>query len=379
MSMGERDRGADSDRACGEVLVISPLAEKLGGGELQTLALARRVRRIGVPVVLTGVSRVRERRGRFLVRLRVPRFPGAGLIVAWRILLRVMRRPRPALLQVNGPILPGMLILPLARLIGIPTLVVPWGSCRQGEPPFDAGPADRLRRILVRYASAVVALTRDQAQALGALGLDAGRIHVIPNGVDVQRFRPPAPGERQPLSVLFVGRLHPVKGLEALIEAWRHVAARFPDARLELRGEGPLQSLLESRVAALDLEPTVRLLGPSRAVAPDLRRAAVFVLPSLSEGLPNAVLEAMASGCAIVASRLGGTEEILEDGRTALLVPPGDATALADAMLRLLGDRDRREALGSTARAVAVERYALERIAERYSALYGQLSGLSGG
>jgi glycosyltransferase involved in cell wall biosynthesis len=223
-------------------------------------------------------------------------------------------------------------------------------------------------------------LTRE----LEDIGVPSGRIHLIPNGVDSDRFVPSTPAERQaaratlglPLEtvlVLYVGRLAPEKGVDTLLDAWAMVEAT-PDTNglaLVLVGDGPAAEQYRERARA-ELQHTW-FLGRLDDVRPALQAADLLVLPSLSEGMSNAVLEAMAAGLPTVATRIDGLTAQIEDGVTGLLVPPGDVDVLRGALLRLSLDPAYRSALGERARRVVERKYRPEIVLEAYEDLYRQL------
>ena len=158
--------------------------------------------------------------------------------------------------------------------------------------------------------------------------------------------------------VVCVGALEPTKGTDVLLAAWRALRPSLPDARLVLVGDGSLRPLVDEAVADPTLDGTVALTGrlPREAVAHELDAATLLVLPSRSEGLPLVLLEAMARARPVVATRVGGIPELVEDGVTGLLVPPADADALADALLALLRDRSCGERMGRAGRDVFLAR-----------------------
>jgi len=173
---------------------------------------------------------------------------------------------------------------------------------------------------------------------------------VFPAYVDLTSFveRPVAPLPERP-RVLFVGVLERYKGIDVLAEAWRTVAKEIPDATLRVVGNGPLHAVVEQLRDATEWTPRLDSDGVARA----LDDATVLVLPSRSEGLPRIVIEAFCRGRAVVGARAGGIPDIVEDGVSGLLVPPEDAAALADALVRVLGDRALKERLAEGARAGA--------------------------
>lgn len=244
---------------------------------------------------------------------------------------------------------------------GVPVVV----SERTHPPRNSLGSLrDRLRVAACRHAGAVVAQTDRTARWIEA-EIDRSCV-VIPNPVD-PRFRPgPAPRAR---TIVSVGRLAPEKGHALLIEAWRRVEATFPDWRLWLVGDGPEREALERAGRELVERERLGFAGATREPEHWLRSAGVFVLPSRFEGFPNALLEAMASGCAAIAADCEvGPAELIGPAGAGLLVPPGDAEALASGLATLLGDAPLRTVLGSRA-VEAAGAYALDEIAARWESV----------
>jgi glycosyltransferase involved in cell wall biosynthesis len=220
----------------------------------------------------------------------------------------------------------------------------------------------RLLRLLNRFTQAFVANSEAvRNETARREGVSPERIRVIPNAVDTERFRPAAPGERQalrlklgfPPTVPLVGcvaNLRPVKGHEVLLDAFAAVCAHVPEARLALIGEGPAEPSLHERAGALGILDRLHFLGLRDDVPELLRTFDVAVSASYSEGLSNALLEAMASGLPTVATAVGGNTELLEDGLLGTLVPPSDPAAMAVALRNLLTSPDRCRRLGAAAR-----------------------------
>lgn len=207
-------------------------------------------------------------------------------------------------------------------------------------------------------------------------GVPPERIAVIPNAVQLRSHAPRdaslraelAGDETTPL-VLTVARLEAQKGLPFLLEA----AAAVRDAVFVVAGDGPDRAALEAQAAALGVHDRVRFLGHRRDVPALLAVADVFVLPSLTEGFPLSVLEAMHAGVPVVATAAGGTGEIVADGVTGVLVPTADAPALATGIRSLLDDRARAERLAEAARRVVEDRHTTEAMVSATSALYESL------
>jgi glycosyltransferase involved in cell wall biosynthesis len=238
----------------------------------------------------------------------------------------------------------------------------------------------RQLRLLARGVDRYLAVSHAIAAALVAeYRWPAAKIEVVHNAVALERFSAPAPaglraelgaGEGVPL-VLTPARLDPQKGHADLLAA----AVQVPGALFALAGDGPQRASLEALAARLGIADRVRFLG-TRDDIPDLLAACdVFALPSLYEGSSLAVLEAMAARRAVIASAIGGTDELIEDGRDGFLVPPGDPEALAAALARLLNDAELRARLAANARERVEREFSRERMAARVGAAYEELLG----
>lgn len=232
---------------------------------------------------------------------------------------------------------------------------------------------------ILKYVDTIVALSAQVERELRARGY--ARIVTIPNGVDPMRFHPAAASEydeartalglpADALLVGFMGRLHEQKAPEVLLEAWRHSQLSAQSAILCLAGVGEMELLLRGLAARPGAGP-IRFLG--RVDSETFFRAMdAFVLPSRYEGMSNALLEAMASGLPCVGTMIGGTEDLIEDGVSGLLVPPDDAEALASAIDQL-SSVERRSSLGLEARRRIEEGFTIRLVAQRYARLYQEL------
>jgi len=169
------------------------------------------------------------------------------------------------------------------------------------------------------------------------------------------------------------GRLVPIKGIVYLVHALAVLRAEFPDLRLEIAGSGPERPALENEVQLLGLADCVTFLGWRADIVRAMTRWDVFVLPSLAEGFGITALEAMAAGLPIVATAVDGIPELVEDGRTGWLVPPGDPAALAERLHVLLLDPEQRRAMGAAGRARAQEHFSIDRMVTGISKIYDDI------
>lgn len=222
-------------------------------------------------------------------------------------------------------------------------------------------PLDRLapwvERCACRAADEVHVTTESQrAYLVDRYALDASRVRVVPNFVDVGLFRPAPGAARRADRLVFVGRLSAQKNLSALLEAMAGTGLG-----LDLYGEGPLREALEAKAAALGVPVSFKGRAPNSALPAILNGYAIFALPSLYEGFPKAALEAMACGLAVLAGDSPGNRELFEHGRNGWLAPT-DAAGLRAALRALASDADLRERLGREAARDARERYSLEAV-----------------
>jgi glycosyltransferase involved in cell wall biosynthesis len=211
-------------------------------------------------------------------------------------------------------------------------------------------PAEHLLQEKVRDADLVVAISEYGRAQMVSLTDDADwhKFEVVHCGVDVDRWpRREAEDHHEPLRILTVGRLHPQKSHHVLVQAVASLRDRGVDVTVTLVGEGPTRGQLERQIAALRLEDRVRLVGAvgQSDIGEYFRVHDIFCLASVSEGLPVVLMEAMAAGLPVVTTRITGVPELVEDGRTGLLVPPARPEALADALQRVVEDPELRTRL----------------------------------
>jgi teichuronic acid biosynthesis glycosyltransferase TuaC len=233
----------------------------------------------------------------------------------------------------------------VARLLGVPSAVIVGGSDVLLLPQDH-----RRRRCVVKVLNdtdAILAVSRDLQANTVKLGIPPEKVHVWSQGVDTGLF---FPGDRSDArrrlgipvegkALLWVGRMHPVKAVDVLIDSCARLRSRGTDFRLYLVGDGPLQRPLEDQVRAASLQDTVRFVGPQnhQRLGDWYRAADLTVLPSWSEGLPNTLRESLACGTPFVASRVGGIPEIADESANRL-VPPGDPVALTEAIAQALAE-----------------------------------------
>jgi glycosyltransferase involved in cell wall biosynthesis len=265
--------------------------------------------------------------------------------------------------------LPAVLLAGLLpRSIRPPVVVEVHGDWRASSRLY-GGPVRRAAAPLADLAAAWALRRADRVRVVSTWLLEpvrragfTGRPDVYPTFTDFAAFldrSPVAPPARP--AAAYVGVLEGPKGVDVLLEAWRDVAAAVPGAHLDIAGEGALGETLRRRARSLD--GTVAFLGalPTNGVADLMDRSSLVVVPSRSEGLPRVVVEALARARPVVASSVGGIPDLIEDGRTGILVRADDPRALAAALARLLGDPEAAAAMGEEARRWAEAARPLER------------------
>ena len=301
---------------------------------------------------------------------------GAAMKALWRTGLACLRE-RPAVVHVHSAsrasFVRKSLLLLIARRAGCRTIFqLHGGEFRQ----FAAAESGKAMRWWIRHtlekSSVVIALSDGWAGFVRGFA-PAARVVVLPNPVAT----PAASGRdgEQPGRILFLGRAEAGKGVFELLAAVAALAPAFPQIQLVIGGNGDLEQL---RRRAAELGIGERVLLPGWLEAPEksleLARAQVFCLPSHAEGLPMAMLEAMAAGKAVVLTRVGAIPEAVSDRDNGLLVPPRDVPALAAALATLLNDGALRERLGDKARVTVRERFSTEVVIGKLSALYRELA-----
>jgi glycosyltransferase involved in cell wall biosynthesis len=267
-----------------------------------------------------------------------------------------------------------------ARRLGIPAVAVARGWT--GES-WRVRCYEALDRWHLRWMDHVVGVSDAQAAKVARAGVAAERLSVIHNAIDGGRFDGDRAAARRRLNALFAspprllvgaaGRLSPEKGFTILVEAAAVVGRKEPAAAFVIVGDGPLRAALENEARRRGLDGKVVFTGYRRDLDALMPGFDLFTLPSFTEGLPNVVLEACAASVPVVATAVGGTPEIVEDGVNGLLVPPGDGLALAGALLRLLGDGQLRVDLAERGRARVEDRFTFAAQAEAYRRLLASL------
>lgn len=217
----------------------------------------------------------------------------------------------------------------------------------------------------------ITVCSRSSAEALAA-GFSPAQVEHIPNGVDIGRFKPaPAAGNRQ--TITFAGRLDYMKGVHILLEGFKQLREEMKNVQLTIIGDGPDRERLLNLAREKGISDAVNFCGEAAEIVPYLQKSSVFVLPSFSEGLSNVLLEAMACGLPVVATRVGGTVDLIEDGVNGILIEPENSRQLYQALKKILQDEVLAKNLGAQARKTVEEKFSLGSVAGQYVSLYQTL------
>lgn len=318
--------------------------------------VANQIRALGIPVHDLGMQ---------------ARAQPSGLLRLYRLL----QREKPQILHtwLFHANVPGRVIGRLAR---VPVVISSERTMGQ-----EKAARRRLNRLTAPCADRILCVSESvRDYAATTIGLPPAKLQVIPNGIDLTAFQArscaadAARDRANPVRLIYVGRLQPVKGVVTLMDAMAHLEAI--DTRpwqLTIVGDGALRSRLEERVQASTLQSRVIFLGERQDVPQLLRQHDLLVLPSRWEGMPNAALEAMACALPVVATAVGGTPEVVVQGETGLLVPPENPAALATALATLIADPEQRRRMGLAGRLRIESCYSLDATVKSVEALYRQL------
>jgi len=269
-----------------------------------------------------------------------------------------------------------------ARRLGIPVIAVSRGWTGENARVRLYEWADRQNLRLMDH---VVAVSLGQAKKVRRAGVSRGRMSIIRNSARLEALQVVDPTARQRLSELFsgpvrptkfilsAGRLSPEKGYGVLLEAAPMVCRRFPNVGFIHFGDGALKAGMQTRIRELGLSDRFVLAGHVNDLDRLWSAAELMILPSFTEGLPNVALEASAAGIAIVATAVGGTPEVVADGETGLLVPPGQPESLAQAMETLLADAAMRKRFGTAGRVKVENQFSFTSQANSYVQLFKRL------
>jgi len=363
------------------------LTERLAEEGVDIFVIARRMKGMP-PAVFSGQVKV-YRVGSWKPELHnFEKITALNLLVSLNFALSCVaalcrKRGEYDIVHFHGASLPLFVALPPLKLLG-KKVVAKVASAELGIEAGSLagryGTMGKVVRMLLTMVDRFVATTAEIEGGLMRDGIKGTKVARIPNFIDSQLFVPASLEDKKRIRaelgygegplVTFSGRFIARKGIDHLLEAWKVVEGECPEARLLLLGDGPLLGEMKKRAAFLGITDSLSFRGHVARVTDYLRGADLFVLPSLQEGMPNALLEAMACGLPAVATRIGGAIDIIRSGINGVLVEPGNPEALAAALVHALKDGKGTRALAVEALRTIREHYTLDTIAPRYRSLY---------
>ena len=371
-------------------MIVHSVFESTGGAEIQAKRLASNLQRRGWVVKVVGL---RPKRSGVTAgdhelpveTLSTVSFPGiAGPALMFK-LARYLFRHRSEYDAIHVHIMKTMALVAgvAGKVLHKPVVLKVSGYDELDNGSLNPQLSNKMRNRLINWgckkASAVVAISRLTERRLQQCGYREQQIVYLPNGVDIDRFRPindkfklrKEIGVDSELMGVFVGRFVHEKGLFDLLDAWRSVREANSDAVLVLVGDGRLRPAVQALVEADPvLRVSVKLAGESRQVEKYLNAADCYVSASLTEGLSNTMLEAMACGLPLVSTAVSGAEDIIENQQNGFVVPIGDSKALAKAVSAIFGNSDMAREMGRRSRQMAMERFDIDKVIDRYERLY---------
>jgi glycosyltransferase involved in cell wall biosynthesis len=360
---------AEANHRPGLFLMTNTL--EVGGSERQFAALVESINRDRFsvdPACLRRVGGLADRLG------KIPEFPPGGKLFGIQAqrarfaMARSMRRNRIAVAHAFD-FYTNLMLIPAARIAGVPVI----GSHRQLGDLLTAAKF-KTQYWVFKLCDRVVCNSRATADSLRAAGLPEHKLEVIPNGLTEQAFAsctPAIPRRPGTVRIGMIARMNStVKNHPAFLRSAAKLLAQYPSVDFVLVGDGPLRPELEKMTADLGIKENVFFAGERHDIPAILASLDVSVLISSSESLSNSILESMAAGVPVVATAVGGTPELLKDGETGLLVPPGDESKLVEAMACLVRDASLRTKYAVRSKQFARSNFHMDDICRRFEQLY---------
>ena len=387
-------------------IAIETFLPLVGGAERQALQQGQYMRECGIETTIVTMShhrccpacermddvpvlRVAQRilrwRTRLPALLRRICYVLALLVLGWQLWRRRHHFDIIYAFQLTLFTLPIILVCSLARKPLVVALRCDSSEDAQSKFSQSWSDLDALTRLgapvvrlaayqLCRMQACLTVLSSRMGERVRRSGIGGVRTVLIPNGVDSERFLPSTWSPETAQMVICVAKLRYQKGIDLLLDAWSQVQPQFPAARLLIVGDGPLLEPLQELAIHLGVAQSVEFVGLCSDVREQLRRSSIAVLPSRWEGMPNALLEAMSCGLACIATRVSGSEDIIEHGVNGFLVEAEQPQQLTEALLGFLSQPDLAWHCGQAARRSIEARYTLERTMYQYLDLFSELS-----
>ena len=310
--------------------------------------------------------------GFYVHRVAYSRIRVISIIPFWARMYLQIRKIKPDVVH-SQTTLYGVPAWVAKKTLKIPYIV--WGH--GSDIYFPGTLLSMISKPILQNADVVLALTEDMKKEMQRVF--PREVFVIPNGISLERFKVSSghEGKRSTRTLIFVGRLHPVKGIQYLIEAMAIVYQKIPDIKLVIVGDGVERPTLEKQVKELDLNECIQFLGqvPQEKMPDIMHQADILVLPSLSEGFPTVLLEAMASGLPIIATSVRGIPDLIDDGINGYLVNTKKSGEMADRILTLMLNDDVRKEMSVNNREKA-KMFTWDKVADKVEKVYLRATAL---
>lgn len=368
------------------VMISHGYKPRIGGAERQLATIAPLLKTQGLDITiltrkLNGTASYEEIDGIPVYRLPSPGNKPLASLAFTISALKLIRRLKPDIVHAHELISPATTGLMAHFLNQVPLVFTlhlsgPDGDIHRMQRKF----LGSFRLDLFRKnATVFVVISKEIDEELASLGVLPAQRVFIPNGVDTNQFSDTSQSiknsqrarlgiESDVLLAVYIGRLVHVKRVDLLLSAWPFVRKRFPKAELMIIGSGPLEEYFKKQNIS-----GIHFLGSQPDVSPFLRAADLFILPSDAEGLPVALLEAMSSKIACIATSVGGVPDVVEHKKNGWLIPPNDLQSLQSAIVNLFEDGDLRSRMGFNGRQQIIENYSADQMASKLKNLYQQI------
>jgi len=366
------------------ILVPAFPPKVLGGTEIATYNIAKHLGKRGHEVhIITQVNGEQlkgvEEEKFYVHSIKFRKVPLLGIIIFWIKVLFVLKKIRPDIIHAQN------LDMGIGGVLAKFFLKTPYVAYGRGTDVYSPWIfKNAISKIIIKNAGAVITLTEDMKKEMTKIY--KRDISVIPNGLDIKKFNNLSKENiRRVMNIsndekiiIFVGRLHPVKGVEYLIEAMEHIRQNDVKTKLIIVGDGTERERLEKLVKKFDLTKNVLFVGriSNEDIPKYMTLSDVLVLPSLKEGFPNILLEAMASGLPVIATNIGGISEIIKNGENGFLVEPKNSKAIAEKILSLFENNELCKIIIEKNQE-DVKKYNWEDIAEKLEEKYRALKNIS--
>lgn len=369
-------------------MVLAKYCEKnqpVTGVDLQAITQFRALQNAGHDITVIAKKRTLSSKYHEIIDgVEVYRIGPSGLYWLWTAFILWRLRHRLDVVHILGQRVTTYVSIFLCHLFGIATVVkIPITHERFSWKQLPKKIILKLENLISKHASAYIAISTEIADSLVAQGFYKERIKRVPNGVDMKRFFTVADKRdlREKLGlvldkkvVLYSGRLINRKGFDLILSAWPQIYDTCPEAHLVVVGGGSDMSIEELKKLDTRLgSGTITYIGSVADPAPYLAASDLYLFPSRREGLPNALLEAMACGCACVSSDIGGCVDLIIPEKTGMLFPSGDAQMMSAAAIRLLQDEPLAQTVSKGAHELIVNEYEIHSVAKRLEDLYRSL------